>query len=516
MSTYHRNPLLMTVMGNPGRERLRPKSVKIFCAMCGEWDKRKGPYRMVRTRRAGWIKGNRICADCYSGMRTAMARGFRAPAAPRYKPNPFILVDSKTLKVIRNWKGSMLDRKPWEWAREAARRLDRNVFVVAHPYVPQGFRAGVEVSPLFFSGGPFQVVFPDGGSRQASYADLPPQHNPGIVPSIVGGMVGALTTHALSNPGSGPADEHAARELQLFIDNDSTLYHQQFIPIVKNLMKKRMRGVYDSDRAVKLFMYLADAGAKKYVQEFGTAGQRVDTMFNRNTRLEVARSLRDGFEAEASLGNYDKLTWGVSNNPDENPLTSDESAEILGLARSHLAYGSQFRPGFTRSETAGQAMAMGHIVRSYGPKRAERAGVRMMQRAKRVAGTEFSSNPGPGRRTKTIPIEQFAKMVKAQRDPSLWRDFVAKCKAYYKWSHGTWPTKVTVERVRKAGMRGLWITFDMGKEPEKTYIMPRGTKRKGAWKHPWERMPEIRGDAEAGIIITKLRKGNRLTDFLHG
>lgn len=495
MSHYHRNPLLMTVMGNPGRRSrfLRPKSAKIYCVMCGEWEKDKGPYHKMKV---GPQKGVVICDLCYRGIRSARRMGEPWARNPgrQYQSNPFILVDSGTLKVIRNWKGSMLDRKPWEWAREAARRLDRNVFVVAHPYVPQGFKAGVEVSPLFFAGGPFQVVFPDGGSRQGSFSDLPPQANPAIGPTIIGSMVGALTTHALSNPASGPADEDAARELELFIENDAILYRQQFIPIVKNLMKKRMRGVYDRERAVKLFMYLVDAGARKYVQEFGTTGQRVDTMFNRNTRLEVARSLRDSFETEASLGNYDKTTWGVSNNP-----------------RYRARF---FSPTMETRETEIRARGIKHALKK-AHARAERLPKQFTEPRSSVEVDRMQDNPG-GRRRSTMPIEKFAKLVRAQRDPALWKDFVAKCKAYHKWSHGTWPTKVTVERVKKAGMRGLWITFDMGKEPEKTYIMPKGTKRKGAWKHPWERMPSLRGDAEAGIIITKLGKGNRLTDFLHG
>lgn len=675
------NPLLMTVMGNPRRgSGLRPKRIKRYCTLCGEWAKAKGPYRRPKV---GPKKGSLLCDLCYRGWRSGRRMGEAwAQNGRRYQANPFILVDSRTLKIIRSWKGSMTDRRPWEMAQEAARRLNRNVFVVAHPYVPQGFKAGVEVSPLFFAGGPFQVVFPDGGSRQATWSDLPPRSNPSLGASLVGGLTGALVTHALSNPqvnpltgnernrvyteaknshilgcraadrkdrqeldrfmaklggmadaaeamgdhrlyieisllagdlheagaqagmwatfkhghrelpkqslpdeeptgrgsfrrlnprGPSEPDEHAANELELYINNDSALYHQRFVPIVKNLMKRRAAGTYDHEKAAKLFLYLADDGARKYYREFGGSFK-----FDLATRWAVAKSLRDSFETEADLGNYDKMTWGVSNNPiarkdravlvssdnlypwqpesqnhqrhlellrrgfewatsfysrdgrqvheyakrgagQYNPLTSDESAEVLRQARSELRYGSSFSPGFTRSQSAGQAMGMAKIARKYGPKRARRAASKIADRAHRVAGTPFS-NPGPrsGGRRSTIPIERFAKMVRAQRDPAIWKDFVAKCKAYHKWSHGTWPKKVTIERIRKPGVQGLWITFDMGREPEKTYIMPRGTKRKGAWKHPWERMPQLRGDAEAGLILTKLGGGNRLTDFLHG
>lgn len=433
----------------------------------------------------------------------------------RYQANPFVLVDSRTLKIIRNWKGSMTDRRPWQWAQEAARRLNRDIFVVAHPYVPQGFKAGVEVSKMFFAGGPWQVVSPDGRARQGDWSDLP-RANPSFGASMIGSMAGGLLANALSNPASGPMDETAARELELYIENDADLYRQQFVPIVKNLMQRRMRGTYDPVKAIRLFMYLMDNGARKYVREFGTHGQKIDSMFNRATRLEVARRFRDSFETEAELGNYDRMTFGVSNNPG-NPLTSRESAQILREARSELRYGAGFRPGFTRSESAGQAMGRAKVVRKYGPRRAGRAAMRIADRAQRVAGTPFS-NPGPNssRRKVTMSIEKFAKIIRKKNDRKLWNDFVKKVKGYHAWSHGTWPTKVTIEIVKKAGVSGIWIAYDMGKEPEKTYIMPKGTKRKGAWKHPWTRMPSLKGDPEAGIILTKMVPGNKITDFLHG
>ena len=137
-------------------------------------------------------------------------------------------------------------------------------------------------------------------------------------------------------------------------------------------------------------------------------------------------------------------------------------------------------------------------------------------RSGRRSGETWAENPGRSTRKTTMPIARFAALVKKQNDPALWRDFVAKCRAYHKWSHGSWPTKVTVERINKPGVKGLWIVFDMGKQPESTYVMPKGSKRKGAWKHPWTRMPSMKGDPQAGMIITKLVSGNRLQEFLHG
>ena len=131
------------------------------------------------------------------------------------------------------------------------------------------------------------------------------------------------------------------------------------------------------------------------------------------------------------------------------------------------------------------------------------------------------SNPGrrssgPVRRKTTMSLERFAQFVKAKNDPKLWAAFVKKVRGYQKWTHGSMPKSVTIETMNVPGVQGLWMTYGMGREPEKVYVMPKGSKRKGAWKHPWGKMPHLKGDPEAGVILTKLVKGNRITDFLHG
>lgn len=115
-----------------------------------------------------------------------------------------------------------------------------------------------------------------------------------------------------------------------------------------------------------------------------------------------------------------------------------------------------------------------------------------------------------------MPIRRFAELVRRRRDPALWRAFLKRVQDYKKWTHGSMPTKVTVEAVDAPGVSGLWMTYDLGRTPETTYVMPKNSKRKGAWKHPWGRMPHMKGDPQSGIILTKLASGNRLTDFMHG
>lgn len=63
-----------------------------------------------------------------------------------------------------------------------------------------------------------------------------------------------------------------ARELYLFTLSDGALYRQQGEPIIKNLARKKVKGVFKETLAVKLYKYLADNAAKKYTFEFGDKG----------------------------------------------------------------------------------------------------------------------------------------------------------------------------------------------------------------------------------------------------
>tara|TARA_Y100001938_G_scaffold115099_1_gene158309 strand:+ start:276 stop:743 length:468 start_codon:yes stop_codon:yes gene_type:complete len=94
-----------------------------------------------------------------------------------------------------------------------------------------------------------------------------------------------------------------ARELQLYIENDSRLYHQ-FESIRLNLVRKIAKGVYQHDRAAKHFQYLSDAGSKLYEQEFGHA-------FDVATRKETAQSLADDFAAEVACNEHDHRLSGI-------------------------------------------------------------------------------------------------------------------------------------------------------------------------------------------------------------
>jgi hypothetical protein len=101
-----------------------------------------------------------------------------------------------------------------------------------------------------------------------------------------------------SNPGRSDVDEHAARELKLFIENDGVLYRQQTLPIYKNLQKKKRSGTFDVEKAAKLFGYLVEAGAKKYAKDLG--GGQWSKLFPPSTRQKVAMEFATEFATDDS------------------------------------------------------------------------------------------------------------------------------------------------------------------------------------------------------------------------
>ena len=93
-------------------------------------------------------------------------------------------------------------------------------------------------------------------------------------------------------------DRVAAVELKTYIENDSDLYRQQIVPIIKNVQRKMKSGKYDHTKAPKLWMYLIDNGAKKYVKEFGG---NVKDMFPKDLRMSVANEFANEYRAEIEI-----------------------------------------------------------------------------------------------------------------------------------------------------------------------------------------------------------------------
>lgn len=98
------------------------------------------------------------------------------------------------------------------------------------------------------------------------------------------------------------AGEIESDELVLYTENDGQLYERVFMPIIKNLTKKKKNNTYDSESAIKAFAYLAEEGAKKYAKDFGGTW---NTMFDVSTRKQVATDFRDKFERLYENKEYD-------------------------------------------------------------------------------------------------------------------------------------------------------------------------------------------------------------------
>lgn len=119
-----------------------------------------------------------------------------------------------------------------------------------------------------------------------------------------------------SNPGG--IDYPVARELYLFIESDGNLYRQMVVPIMRNLARKVGRGVYDKAKAVKLWQYLADEGARRYTREHGT-GSGVG-IFNKPTRVFVAAQFARKFMDLFRRGEYTPEIMGLAKGKKINPI----------------------------------------------------------------------------------------------------------------------------------------------------------------------------------------------------
>ena len=101
------------------------------------------------------------------------------------------------------------------------------------------------------------------------------------------------------------ADETAARELSLYIENEYSLVgapNSQGQSIEKNLLRKIKSGSFDLKLSEKAWMYLVEAGAKKYAKEFASPGEW-SKIFTKPTRELVAYEFATTFYEEYKLGN---------------------------------------------------------------------------------------------------------------------------------------------------------------------------------------------------------------------
>ena len=125
-----------------------------------------------------------------------------------------------------------------------------------------------------------------------------------------------------------PEEQKAlADELELLATNDGDLYRQQYMPIIKNLMRKRAKGKYDHDLAVKLWRYLIDNVAKK------EAGPMARTKFPGMIRNLAAKSIADMEQDKMDNGEYDdvNLKIGASEAVEEGPVIVGEDSHTKSM-----------------------------------------------------------------------------------------------------------------------------------------------------------------------------------------
>ena len=60
-----------------------------------------------------------------------------------------------------------------------------------------------------------------------------------------------------------------SRELFLYATNDGDLYRRMITPVIQNLRKKAKKGIYDKEKAVDAFYYVACEASKMYQKDFG-------------------------------------------------------------------------------------------------------------------------------------------------------------------------------------------------------------------------------------------------------
>ena len=61
----------------------------------------------------------------------------------------------------------------------------------------------------------------------------------------------------------------ASEELFVFAINDGQTYFQSILPAIENLKKKVKKSVYNSEKAVDLWYYVANFAGERYRKEYG-------------------------------------------------------------------------------------------------------------------------------------------------------------------------------------------------------------------------------------------------------
>tara|TARA_Y100001951_G_C11257349_1_gene250245 strand:- start:224 stop:805 length:582 start_codon:yes stop_codon:yes gene_type:complete len=115
---------------------------------------------------------------------------------------------------------------------------------------------------------------------------LPPTHEPGIQPKKKKKEENKFSTFLTRYQ----KESFSERELVLQTSNDETLYRKQIQPIILNLARKKAKGSFDKNLAVKLFRYAVD----NKVKELAGPSSRMVPGTIRNKVADKLLSIFDG------------------------------------------------------------------------------------------------------------------------------------------------------------------------------------------------------------------------------
>jgi hypothetical protein len=93
-------------------------------------------------------------------------------------------------------------------------------------------------------------------------------------------------------------------DLELWCENDGTLYRHSRLPVTLVLQRRWRAGTYDEARAIVAMRRVVDAGARLYLREFGGDAGRWHDVFTVADRNEVARRMCAALVDEWQLGNF--------------------------------------------------------------------------------------------------------------------------------------------------------------------------------------------------------------------
>lgn len=88
-----------------------------------------------------------------------------------------------------------------------------------------------------------------------------------------------------------------SRELFLYATNDGDLYRRMINNILDNLEKKIKKGVYDKEKAVDAWYYVATEASNRYFKDFGYR-------FSVTDRFTVAVDMADYYEEQILFFEY--------------------------------------------------------------------------------------------------------------------------------------------------------------------------------------------------------------------